>query len=435
MKRIISKLLVLIMVSIMLIPNVAAYSSHIDNNLDIIKLAYIKDVGNKSDNLKTSIIDDNQFTIFNNDLKATITNDEISIIGTINKIPIRILAQPKSNATNLNVHLYNSKDLEENINIVYCSYEREVDKSSLYFRDYYNNNRKDIHSILKIYAIPKDSKDFVIIEIFNPKLDQNRFFTTSLTNGINKESDEYLDQFWYAKVFEPVEQFIELENRNSLMSINTQDNLGRYTFTFNHLGGTINQVFEVCRFISWPDSFSNHGSFVTRFGVTDEYTQSDDWPNDEGDWSYMRASNVKIDIAADSNNYCDRHETDGSVHKSSGVNVSYGFNLLNIGSIASITASYSNGGTHDINDNVSHNAPVGGKYPKQLRVALGSSYRLEDVGHYFSCDWRIANESAQPATNKELKIKFTYTMTNLLDYTHWINGVKTYTKTVRYDTD
>lgn len=417
MKKIVS----LIVILCMLCTSVYASPLSLSKQGDI-HIAYINNVGSDSNRLNNNIIDKGSNEITSKDANITINKDNsFTVQGSINGKDFQVMASPKG-SVNSNVYILNGEDIKGNNDILYVSYERNIQDSLMYFRDIYE--KMSYNNMVKLYMQPKGSDDIVIIEIFDPNL--------SLFNmrSLNKSSEDLsLDQFWYGKVFEPVEKEEMYTLRNS-----TDYNYGSYIYEYNHLGADIKQVFKIMRYVESPSQVTANSAFTTILEVVDEYTECLWFPNENSNNTHMMINEAGIDIAVDDGDACSEYYIDGLVKSGGSFDVDFQWNTgVSLGSVASINLNY-NRVIHNLDLNSTHEILANGSdgYYRELGTKLEDGNKLDSEGHSFKTKWLLTNYDHQTKYGQQFKVKFRYHMVNLLDYTHWINGDKTYTETKTY---
>lgn len=88
---------------------------------------------------------------------------------------------------------------------------------------------------------------------------------------------------------------------------------------------------------------------------------------------------------------------------------------------------------YDLNTFENHLTNYEGNYNRQLGAVLQSGHCLNELGHFFSVRWKVGNYSGAKST-QAFEVAFTYEMTNMIDYTDWVNGEHTFSDIVFYDT-
>jgi len=387
--------------------------------------AYISDVGKDSRNLKNNDLDNGKFQIKSKNIIFEIQNDgSITLDGQLNNLDLNLTAFPKG-IVNENVYVLSGEDKASNFEILYVSYEKNIQNSLMYFRDVYEKNQ--YNDIIKIYTRPYGSQDIAIIEVFNTNLDL--FEKVQMNRTVGSE-DVSIEQFWYGKIFEPkVNEEVNIGLRNS-----TDYNYGTYTYEYNHMGADIKQVFKISRYVENPSTVDSNDAFTTSLKVVDEYTECLWYPNENSDNTHMMIDEVRIDIAIDEGDACSEYYIDGTVKRGGSLDVDFGWNTsIPLGSVASIDFNYNKtinnldlNNTHEILNNGSDG------YYRELGTRLEDGNKLDAEGHYFTTKWLLTNYDHQTKSGQKFKVKFRYHMVNLLDYTHWINGDKSYTETKSY---
>ena len=392
----------------------------------LIQAAYIPNVGSISANLKNNILDNERYKIeINNFAFKQLPNRSFFFSGEIKGENFNITSIPYTTPANHNVQVFSAKDSLGNYDIIYSALEREISKSARYFTDI---NLSPYEYMLKLYLRPTQSTDFIVIEIFSDNVLWNSYFSTPISGAANAPSKIAL--FWYAKVFDPS---ISYKEAPPTRSYSTDYNTGTYTYQYNHLGLIYTQAFTIYRYISTPSSIYGSGDFDTKLEVASESTTCPDAPNENINETNIYIDNVRIDIAVDEGDACAGYEIDGDVATSGYIDVDFQWNGLSLFDIATITASYERSTTVDINAANDHLTNGPQEYHREVGMDLQDGVKLEDFGHYFSLRWTIRDYSGAKA-NQAFNVKFTYTMHNLLNYSHaTTNGTKYYTDTKYYD--
>ena len=396
---------------------------------DTVRAAYIPNVGFESSNLKTNDLDAGMNEIELSDFTHNYNNNEFVFTGTINDNPFSVSAKPYSSPANENVQVYNGTDSLGNYDILYVALEQNITGSVMYFTD----GRGQHDYIIKLYMRTIGSDDIIIVETFSNSSAYARPMAYATMAADNDENSEgVINQFWYAKVFKPVESYQE---GNAPRYMQDRANAGDYTYSYNHLGATYNQVFTLWRHINWPDSFRNQEAFTTTLKVANEYTNVPGYPNENSNQTNMRVDSVKIEVAIDEGNAIQTMKFTGLTHKVGTPKVELklntGLKLYGRLSIATSYESSDNSYALDKTSKIYTNTTAAAL--RQAESALESGVRLEDTNHYFATQWNIQNLSGAK-TGQTFQVKFTYEMRNLMDYTHWVNGTKTFTDSVTYNT-
>lgn len=425
-KKVICLVLIVSMIMSFSIPSYASSVERTENfatKSNVKYGAFVKGVGRNSSKLKNNTLDEGENAINMSQMKFT-ADEKGNLVfnGSINGLDFNIIAESKGISKSGNIHVYEGIDKLDNFEVFYVSHEKEIDKSAMYF----DNLRNKYKEVIKVYMKPELSEDFAIIEIFNPEVKFPKIRSKASINGKND-----INMFWYAKAFDPMEEYDEINNdtkRNSIVPNETD-----YKYCFSHLGLNIKQHFIIERAIDYPNSFNNEGTFTTRIMVVDEYTECTNASNQNSDDTYIRIDSARIDIAIDEGDACSGYEIDGKVHKNSSVDLTFGFNKnINLLGVVSVDLSYDNyDNDNDLNTTVRHLPNTIGNYYRQVGIDLDDNRRLEDEGHYLSVKWDVTNYDNSYKT-RDFDVKFTYDMVNLVDYTHWINGEKTLSDSVSY---
>lgn len=440
MKRVHSRITSMVLSLVMILglatnSALAAGQSHLRNILetestqDTVRAAYIPKVGFESSNLKTNELDAGMNEIEIADFTHNYANNEFVFTGTINNNSFNVSAEPYSSPANENVQVYNGTDNLGNYDVLYVALEQNISGSVMYFAD----SREQHDYIIKLYMRTAGSDDIIIVETFSNSSAYVRPMTyATMTAGDAENSEGVINQFWYAKVFKPVEVY---QAGNEPRYMQNRENAGDYTYSYNHLGATYNQVFRLWRHINWPNSIDNQEAFTTTLRVAEEYTNVSGYPNENSNQTNMRVDSVQIDVAVDEGDAIETMQFAGKTHKAGTPKIQLKLNTgLNLYGRLSIATSYEKANS-DYKLNATTEKYNNTTYAalRQAKSELEAGYRLEDTGHYYATTWNIQNVSGAK-TGQVFQVKFTYTMRNLMDYAHWVNGTKTFTDSVTYNT-
>nr|WP_312580180.1 hypothetical protein [Sedimentibacter sp.] len=399
MKKIVSLMLILTM---LFTNNVFAEPKTISN----IKVAYIEDVRKGGSNLNTDIIDNYENEVSSFDIKTvTFDNNELLLQGSVMGKAFNLFGVPKLKNYNGNVIYFESNDLLDNYTVLNISLEKGIEESAFYHKGFAKNKIYD--NVLKVYLQPLNTNDIVVIEYFNSPVSS----IFSISDAIASEYDENSDlklKYWYGRIFEPVVSTVISPN-------GLDNNIGTYTYEFNHLGATYYHHLVIQRIIEWPTNVTDSGSnFNTQLFVDRNYVTSE-YGNEMSDMSsYYEIDEVAMEIAVDSGDGIHSVDTDGEVYNSSSTRLTFSFNELPIGSIGSIGVNYTSGEAHfDINSTMHTYQNGPDEFIKEARIEMPSASKLKVDGNYFSADWVVKNFNGLNNGTQTFKVKFYYYITNL----------------------
>lgn len=400
-----------------------------DNTVEV-QCAYIHDVGTNSSKLQTNVVDEGVYKQEIQDFSLNFANDGlVNVSGGIDNQYFDFQLVAYDSPVNKNVQIFSGTDQEKKFELLYASIEKEIENSAIYFVDMKTNDKK-YSNVFKLYLRPSGSEDFIAVEIFFKKNVGKQYFKEFDPNTVSDEIKK--EQFWYAKVFTPE---TSMTSDLGIRTISSDSNTITYVSRFDHLGLQFNQHFQIQRYISYPNSFRNEGTFTTSLGVTDEYTECTTNPNENSDDSYIQINAARMDIAVDEGDAVSKYEIDGSVHYPARADVTFGWNTgVSLWGAASIDLSYSqDDDNHDLNESVQILTNGSNGYHRQLGVELDSRALLDQVGHNFTTEWTVANYSGSK-THQGFKVQFSYHMLNTMEYTDWITDNWTFSETKYYDT-
>lgn len=404
-----------------------AFSTDGTNLSGCVLAAYIPSVGANSENLKTNSLDAGAFNVTASNFSTLKTDtDSLRLRGSVAEIPFDIVAIPYDSPANENVQVFDAGDTLGNFTVLYSDIERNIRGSALYFDDV----ELDFYtSVLKLYLRPLNSTDFVVIEIFTTSDVADAY----LQNPIREDplAPGRINQLWYTKVFNaPVEQCADA----GITPFYVKDSQLTTEFSqlYHHLGHSYKQRFSIKLYVSYPTTFSNKEDFLTGYRVMDARIECIDAPNESSSVSNIEARDLRVDIATDSGTACDGYAITGQTKQGSKAGLKIKFNTtVKINSIVSIALTYSGAKTHQLNETAEF---FGGlDYVRQFGYTLNSNDKLTQKSNYVNVDWKIKNYGGS-GINKTFKVRFTYTMVNLINGSGWNGEVNTKDITVNFNT-
>lgn len=348
---------------------------------------------------------------------ATVQNDEINLIGTVNGIPFNVSGAFCSISENGNVVVFNGVDSANNFRVVYCAIEKELDKASLYFDAYaFRNSGYDV--VTKLYLAPNSDVDgeYIIAELYG-----NEFPSISREAISELPEDHQLNLFWYAREFKPVD--ISTEQEETYMTRADSISYGQLeSYTFNHLGMKITHYMRHWQDCNIRDVSGNSASIASAtFRISEKWVEAP-LENDCSDTtSTLSLKNVSIVYLTRPNTAVDLIHAAGKVTQSGRVVTSFklgfGVGLKGISSIASLNFTWEPG-NDDLSTGVDHalhtNSP-GGDYWREAEAKLKSNQSLNSIGNEFVVTWSYSGYNATPST-ENASLVFKYYVDNLLDY-------------------
>ena len=411
-----------------------ALASDVTHAGDNVQVARIQGVGADSSKLKTNSIDNGANIDPSADVSYSISENGAFIFsGDVNNIPFSVHATPYATPANKNVQVFNGVDQLDHYQVLYVAVEKEIADSVKYFDTV---NCSSYSYMVKLYMRTNHTDDIVIVEIFT-NYDYYSIATrqtaTVASENTYDEDEGKVNQFWYAKVFTPVET---CETGTTSRQQEPEENEATYTYVFNHLGATYYQYFTLWRYVRYPESFENSGQFQTTLKVQEAYTEVPGYPNENSDTTFMRIDSAQIDIVLDEGYAVDIISFDGLTHRNRNASVSLKFDdTIPLWGPLSLQFNYDNSDDfYDLNTTEQHLTNGGDIWYRQVGAELESGHRLEEEGHYFSATWDVGNYVGAK-TNQEFQVCFSYTMTNTMAYDHWTNGDKQFSCSVYFDTD
>lgn len=203
-------------------------------NIDNVRIAQIENVGSDGSKLKTNILDNGENELVASNFSYDLLNNgDLELVGEVNNITFDVNAVPYNTPANENVQVYEGFDQSSNYQVLYVALEKEISESVKYFDDV---NCEAYRCMVKLYMRTNGSDD-IIIEVFtnedcfSDQMDQAQV-STYLTDAIDDDPGK-INQFWYAKVFEPIEEYSEgISPRVMYEDINEST----YTYIFDVFG-------------------------------------------------------------------------------------------------------------------------------------------------------------------------------------------------------
>ncbi|MED1789037.1 hypothetical protein P4V47_16355 [Brevibacillus laterosporus] len=169
------------------------------------------------------------------------------------------------------------EDKLDNFDVILFSIDRSPQGSIILDKEIKENviaNSEDL-SLLKIYLLKKDSRDFTVLETRDIEL----FNVDKIFDGVDElEKADHIDEFWYSKILAP-ETEIEKDNgrvKRALQNASKKDTL---VSTYYISGGRVQEKMVLRYTLEGPKSFDSTGQFTHKVYVEDEFTKSSDFPS------------------------------------------------------------------------------------------------------------------------------------------------------------
>lgn len=423
-KKIISFVLVFIIVMSTVSANAFAADAITKTELDIgtTKFAYVRNVDDKGESLlysKELMASDVQKE-HNVIIRDAHTNDnQIIIIGEVDGQKIEISGKLCAVSENKNVLVFEASEISGKFRVAYCAIEKNIRDSSLFFKDFANENPK-FNVAIKLYLVDNlgKSNSYYMIECFG-----NKFPEMSDEYIRDLPADSELNMYWYAKEFKPITfevKTIGKEISNGMKAGNPSYILLAY-YEFSNLGITDRHYLrytEDCDIRNVPaEGTSSAGATLT---VTQKWISSDLTNNNSSTTSTLSLRNISLIYSTRSNTAVYEMSNDGSVTRSgiilTNFSIDVGWSLSGLSVTPSLSFSYDfPTGAQNISGTI-HYTNSAGKYWRAAEAVLDSSCSLNAINNYFCASWEYAAYTSVTST-ANAQLIFKYDIYNLLDYT------------------
>lgn len=336
-----------------------------------------------------------------------------------------------------------------NFEVIYFAIDKEPDGKPIYNKEKLSKIKNNKKTVLKLYLLEKGTRNFTVLEVFNPKfINEDDFFN----DFANLETAEYQEDCWYTKILKPIKAekalldklpskkiaLDELDKNISLQSgdisitaLHNNYTYGYYQFVLNVFGGYIYQDFIVKFYVEGPTELdASGGVFTTKMYVYDEETWSYDYPQENYDdtlTSIGTYDDTKIDAYTDPGDVFRYVLWDGQYYRKGtlDVSVSWSYTLPYTG--ISFAVSYSSSKKYTSEDMKTFDNS-GSTKVRQCGVTWAEGTILQDVGDTFDTIFAVGHYGS-PGT-KKFHVRWTYDVSNAHD-PYW-GGIKTKTLELSY---
>ncbi len=344
------------------------------------KNAYVSNVNEYGTNLNTDIVDNNQNTLADTNLQVVYSSEDnsLSIMGTVNGENIELQGFPEGRSENSNVIYFNGINSNEALSIVNFSYEKNIEQSNMYFKNYMETNISDSESILKIYLKynNRNSNDYILLEAFNCMLPYDDEFINSLPQNS-------LLGAWVATQFKPIKS----ESSSSTRATTTYFNK-TISETFYDMGLTQTHTIKLkfsCDYANIP--IGQEATEIYRIAVIGKTTTVPDATNyNSSTQSWLHVNAIKLRQTSVPYTAFRGVSIDGSVQNnglggslSARIGVSYGL----LGLSYSIPITFTDEVDVDIDETYTGYDNSASNYARSIETEIDSDFKLTQIDHYF----------------------------------------------------
>lgn len=374
------------------------------------KIAYVKNINVDGSNIGNDIT--NSKSILNEtyyDINFELSDQQLSVFGTVNELPISVTAKPTTTNENRNIILYETNSVSESYKILYVSIERELDETALYFRDFHNNNLNYLN-VIKLYLQSNKLNDIICIEIFIT----SDFVNNYLQNNF-LEYDSYKANFlqsWFATIYNPVSD-------NSLISptaANGTDTID-LSKTYNLNGSTVTYVLKIDLYYNVPDVIKNgNGTASFCFEVIESKVTSNLPANNSSTQNVLRLEDLNITVKTYPYIICTSStSTRKNIQKNASItsNFSVSFGYSNALISASGNFSYNKSGTTTRNSEtkIYTNTATTGNRQIETGKLPSNYYLVKEEGQYgYNL---VLQDMGGTSTSQNIKVTYDFYVNNL----------------------
>lgn len=360
-----------------------SFSFDVNKQVTNAKTAYVQNVNKYGTNLNNDIIDKSGNTI--KDTKMTVTlsqNNTVIVKCNVLDKDIKLEGIPSGRSENGNIIYFTAKPTNDMFSILNFSYERDISKSNMYFKDYYKTKASKSTNILKIYFKVNNTqtKDYVLLESFDCNLNFDDNFINSL------QADSLLGA-WAATQFEPIRTE---EHENITTRAITDYTYYTYTAYFQDLG--ISQTHTITFMMHYDVLNIPIGGEATQIytlRITGKTMSVPSAPNlNSSTMSYLMLNNVKLRQVSIPNAAFRGTDIDGTVNMAPGLpgefKASIGIKLGLLNLSYSIPISFTPQGDVDLNSvYTGYLNGVNGQYTRMVETKMNNGASLTQIGHEF----------------------------------------------------
>ena len=287
-----------------------AYGAELNETKYIAKTAHIVNVDKYGAKLADDEYDQNRYTC--DDTAVTVRNNEnaLTVSMVFDDAEITLTGYPQAASENGNVIYYKAESSSSNYEVVNFTYEREIDKSSYYFKEYHKQHPTE-DTILKLYLKPNNkSNDYILMEIFGYNL-------LNYDSVLEDVSDEDCPPSWIITEFEPRENQAVKEANSPKTNSLTQT--FRQTYTFRGWEETHTITYELYNNAPANISKGQQGEVQYRIKVTGKTVSAPSAPNyNSSDSSYLSIVEAKLTQVTFPYAGFTRTVVSGTFHKATG---------------------------------------------------------------------------------------------------------------------
>lgn len=372
-----------------------------------------------------------------------LSNDRLNLKGYVNNKEFNLTGTLYASENSSDLIVGNLLDTTNNYEVLYFGLSTNPSETLIV-----NSETKDI---LKkngyagfLYLRDIQSNDMKFIE-FNPtKIISKNNFKSMLSNlrVCNHE-----DQFWYAKILEPIEVkavdlplvenialseprtegLIEYRGLITPMAATYQDTV--YTYSYNVSGAYVDESIKVRHYIDGPSTLYSQGTFVAKLMIVEEKTVSSNVPSMNSSNSNMKIGaygDSRVDVATSPGDYLQQVIWGGTYYKPGSIDVQVGWSYSLPGANIGVSTNYTNSSIYTSHTYKSFDN-VNGTYVRNDGIKwTKQKHQLIDVNHNFDHSFTV--NKLNTSGNKTFTANFSYDVSNGLNYTWGGMQSKTVTK-------
>lgn len=350
---------------------------------------------------------------------AIVQNEKIFLKGTVNDINFDISGTFCSISDNGNVLVFNATDTTQNFRVVYCSIEKDIEQSSLYFKSFAKSH-PEYNVVTKLYLAPNSfdnasDNQYIMTELYGNEFPQ---ISSETINAL--PADHQLNLFWYAKEFSPVST-----DHNTISSrAGNPSYILLETYTFQNLGMTYRHFLRYKESCDIRDVTRNQDSSASAtLEVTAKWVEAE-LPNDcSSTDSALSITDISIGYFTMPSTAVQRMMSTGQVTRSGSIKFDYtfkiGFNLKGISIPTTVYLSWQPGSTN-YNTGIYYKAHTnaGGNYWRDAVAVIDGANSLKTIGNNVQVMWEYASYSNNTSSGTA-NIIFKFGVNNQLDYTKY----------------
>ena len=397
----------------MVVPQSVYASSHAPS---VVSAQTYHDVDSVGTNMNSSDADNTAVSFENVILTSTATQIKGMVSDKNTSTPFSLsgsLAKAENDKEIIVGHL--SDDLG-NFDVIHFSLDRTGSKSLMFNRSV-TKGKGD--TVLKLYLLQKNTRNLTVVELLNPSfLSADGLFL----QRESLQSAERSDQFWYTKILKPI-------STNVLDAPMSDVNIASYmpyyvtksyAISYNLMGDTITETFNVKHYVSAPGSIASDGaSFYIKMNVESEYTDS----YYDGRISNDTSTKIGAYQATTLDTYCATGDAmnsiswDGAYSTKGSLDVGFRWSKSYLSTNLGFTISYT-GGTQVGPNSFYVLDNSGTTKVRQVGYTWAKGKYLQNVGEHFDSIINVGNyDPSLKSSYKTFGTRWTYDISNGQNYT------------------